>query len=398
MEPLAEVSATLIEAEAPARRRRFAKASAAAPPAASQAPPWAAPRVSPDDLLYFYDTNVWHRRCVLLKALCVGGLGCRVAGEEGAAYPAVEALVRRPNGNRAEALEDVLFRALVDFYATGNGYLEVVRGARGLPAEIYHLPARDVRRAADLTGYWQIKAGRRVSFANYGADDGRSELLHFALYDPCCDYYGLPDWYAALGVMGLDRTVLEFNTRLFANSLMAQMAVVVEGGRLSAAGREALRAFLHERATGVGNAGRLLLLEEDREQAKVRFEKLSLEVKDLLIVEAQRHFRDVVLGAHGVPARVLGIAAPGHLGGAGEVEGQLQTFAETVLRPGRRMAERLLSALADDVAPGARLTLAALDITDQRVDAAFFSAMLQHGVLTPEEVRRALGDTLRAAP
>ena len=38
---------------------------------------------------------------------------------------------------------------------------------------------------------------------------------------------------AALAAMGLDRTILEYNLRLFANSLMAHLAIVIEGGRLT---------------------------------------------------------------------------------------------------------------------------------------------------------------------
>ena len=42
-------------------------------------PKWASPRLPMTDLLLFYDFNVWHRRCVLLKAMLVTGLGFKTS-------------------------------------------------------------------------------------------------------------------------------------------------------------------------------------------------------------------------------------------------------------------------------------------------------------------------------
>ena len=78
-------------------------------------------------------------------------------------------------------------------------------------------------------------------------------------------------------------------------------------------GREGLRIFVLEKARGVDNAGRIILLEDERDRVKIRFEKLNLEVKDLMIVKVLEHFRDVVVAAHGVPTRILGIVTPGQL-------------------------------------------------------------------------------------
>ena len=51
---------------------------------------------------------------------------------------------------------------------------------------------------------------------------------------------------------GLGRTIMEFNLNLFKNSLMAHVAVVVEGGWLSDAGRKAV---LHQ-GSGAGGEER----------------------------------------------------------------------------------------------------------------------------------------------
>jgi len=236
----------LLESRRPVRKRSEQA------PSKSGATSWEEPRLSFDDMLYFFDVNVWHRRCVLVRAKLVGGLGWRLErdGEvifdpkNGIAtkpeHPVVQ-LLRRPNPDTLDTFDVIVHRLLVDFYSLGNAYLEVARDRSSRVAELYHMPGRTMRRSRDLKGYWQVKEGRQIPFDRFGAEGANNEVLHFMQYDPSNDYYGVPDWYAALGTMALDRTILEFNTRLFANSLMANTALIVEGGRLSPETREAIR-------------------------------------------------------------------------------------------------------------------------------------------------------------
>ena len=366
----------------------------------SRHPKWASPRLPMSDLLLFYDFNVWHRRCVLLKAMLVVGLGYQVMDGEDVIYdprkdrtvpdhPAAR-FVARPNENLMETLSELAYRFLVDFYATGNGYLEVARNRRGQVGALYHAPARTLRRDARFRGYWQVKHAREQFFSTFGDASrpfGRNEIVHLYQYDPGADYYGMPDWYAALAAMGLDRTILEYNLRLFANSLMAHLAIVIKGGRLSTKGREAIKQFVMERMVGVQNAGRILLLEDENGRVSIEFEKLNLEVKDLLTTKPFEFFRDVAIGAHGVPPRLLGVMTPGQLGGGGEMENQMRSFKETVLRPAKRRVEQVFRLLLGEVHPGSWVRFAELDVTDLKADGEFFDKMLERGVFKPEEVR-----------
>ena len=198
----------------------------------------------------------------------------------------------------------------------------------------------------------------------------------------------MPGWVGALASMGLDRTVLEFNTRLFQNSMMAHMAIVVEGGRLSKEGREAIKRFVRDRAQGVENAGRVLLIEDENDRVKVRFEKMNLEVKDLMLKDVQNHFRDTVIASHGMPPRMLGVATPGQLGATGEVEGQLRTYRETVVRPSQRKLTGLLAQIfGTDYGARYQVRFVEMDTTGASVDAALLKVLLDAGVYAGEEAR-----------
>ena len=376
---------------------------------------WLEPRLGFDDLLAFYDWNTWHRRCCVVKAGLTVGLGWwlerggggsgaervydSLSGEGDARDPVARLLLQPSPDAPTLRFGEVLTRAEVDYHAVGNAYLELVYDAAGRVAEVYHVPARTMRRAARGGGpaYWQTVGTRRTPFAAFGGGGAgaRSEILHQLEYDPRSAAYGMPGWVGALASMGLDRTVLAFNTRLFQNSMMAHLAIVVEGGTLSKDGRAAVKQFVRDRATGVENAGRILLIEDERDQVRIRFEKLNLEVKDLMLKDVQNHFRDVVIAAHGVPPRMLGVVTPGQLGATGEVEGQLRIFRETVTRPRQRQLEAVLArVLSAGGYAGYRVRFRELDITALAADAGLLEVLLRHGVVEADRAREVAGRLL----
>ena len=85
---------------------------------------YATPRVSMADLLLFYDFNVWHRRCVILKAILAAGLGYQVMEGDRVVYDprkdrrvsdhAAAQFVAAPNENPMETFDELLYRFLVD--------------------------------------------------------------------------------------------------------------------------------------------------------------------------------------------------------------------------------------------------------------------------------------------
>ena len=102
---------------------------------------YATPRVAMADMLLFYDFNVWHRRCVILKAILAAGLGYQVMEGDEVVYDprkdrmvpdhAAAQFVAAPNENPMETFDELLYRFLVDYGALGNAYLEFSRNRVG---------------------------------------------------------------------------------------------------------------------------------------------------------------------------------------------------------------------------------------------------------------------------
>ena len=366
------------------------------------------PRVDFNDLLYFMDVNVWHKRSVKLKAALVGGLGWQLVTDDenkdpDDAYNRIMELLERPNEKYQETFSVLMVRMLTDYFALGNGWLEVSRNTKGEVAAIYHVRGKNVRRKKDFTGYFQIRANKKQEFRNFGdtTNKTKNELIHFYEYDPQDDYYGIPEWLPAMATMAMDRAAVEFNTYIFDNGMMIPFAIIIEGGRLSAKARKALQQFLQKNYKGIANAGRAIVIDNDDPNVNIRIEKLdNPSMRDMSFYRLRTLSRDEVIAAHQVPPRLGGIMSAGQLGGTGEVSGQLKIFQETLIKPEQRKLENILNRtiLATFGEHKWKIKFNELDITDPKDDAEWYKTMVEIGVLEADEVREEIGYKPRQTP
>ena len=365
------------------------------------------PRFKPDDLLYFLDVNVWHKRCVFLKAAVTAGLGWQLVTDDqdkepDADYKKIMELLNQPNGNYSDTLTSLMIRFMIDYHALGNAWLEVPRRRTGEVAEIYHIPGKTMRRKSDFSGYKQVRTFKTQDFTVFGERDQNdiNEVVHLYNYDPGDDYYGVPDWLPAIASMALDRTAVEYQTYLYDNQLMATFAITIEGGELSRKARNQLTKFLQNNFTKIKNAGKAMVIAIDDPNVKIKIDKLDIDMKSDMTAKAREINRDEIVAAHGVPPRMVGIMAAGQLGGGGEISGQLKTFKETVVLPDQQRLENMLNRtiLASFGEHKWKIKFTELDISDQIADAEYYEKMLNSGVLDADEVREELGKQPRENP
>lgn len=367
--------------------------------------PWVEPRMSFDKLLNFYDINVWHKRCVLTKAFVIAGLGWDLVTDEDDKEPdqdyrRIMQLLENPNGNPEESFSEICNRMLIDYGTVGNCFLETPRNLKGEITELFHARAATVRRDKGLKngGYWQgVNLNRRRDhFANFGSDyrkPGENELLHYYMYDPKSDYYGIPDWYPSLADQLMDRSVTEYYINIFSNQLMAKFAIIVEGGKLSPKALKSVKNFIKNKHSGIENAGGTLYLNSEQQDVKIKIEKLNIDFgkdgdgKSNLRGQA----RDTVVASHGVPPRMVGIMQAGQLGGGGEVSGQLKTWKENDINPRQTNFEDFLNntVIASFGDHKWKLKFREMDVTDMLTDAKFWEKALnpQNGWANRDEAR-----------
>lgn len=337
--------------------------------------------------------NAWHSRCVRLKSDCAVNLGIDVvAGDETAAMDALEIV-----NDRGQSFGEVISRMALDFEATGNGYLEVVRDRSGRVAELYHCPSALVwlRPRGSETPFYYRNQGGPVPFPAFrrGAKDTNS-LLHFANYTHDDLYYGLPDWRGCVSDIQLAYYANLYNQKFFINSGVPDLAIITEGGQFDEDTEQAVVSFFQNQFRGVANAHRTLYLPIAGSGVSVRFEKLTTEMKDrdMSFEKLSAQTRDSIVGAHGVPPRMVGVVVGGALGGSGEVTGQLKIFQEVTIGPRQFFFELKLNPVIRDMGfPDAEIKFASLDTSVTEAPSQYYPGMVSAGILTVDEARAEIG-------
>lgn len=299
------------------------------------------PPVSLFQILSLTYSNAFHTQCIALKADMSVGLDYE-------APKAVESYLEEISGDR-ETFLDLLSMLVWNWECLGNGYLEIARSRKGRIGEIFHVHAQTVYASASgnrLEEYVQ-ETSSRVTFAPFGARDGRNELFHLKRYTPLSTWYGLPEWVACLEALRLDQEKKTFYAAFFKNFAVPALAVVLEGSEFDEATEKKLQEGFN-RMKGAENAFRALLLSIPFDGATVKFERLMADFKDMPFDKLTQATREEILAAHGVPPRLVGIVTAGSLGGSGEAEGQLQNFISTKIEPRTKFVERKVHLLLRD--------------------------------------------------
>lgn len=286
------------------------------------------PPLSLAQVLSLTYSNAFHTQCIALKADMAVGL-------EYEAPKQVEKFLEDVSGG--DPFLELLQKVVFDWECMGNGYFEVARSRKGQIGELYHVHAQTVfidARQNRLAGFVQEVEGS-VKFSAFGACDGQNELFQFKRYTPLSTWYGLPEWVAALEALRLDQEKKSFYAAFFKNFAVPSLAVVLTGAEFDETTEATIREGFKQ-VKGVDNAHKTMLLSVPFEDAKISFEKLMVDLKDLPFEKLSQSTREEILAAHGVPPRLVGIVTAGALGGGGEMEGQMLSFVEMKVKP--RMA------------------------------------------------------------
>jgi capsid portal protein len=202
---------------------------------------------------------------------------------------------------------------VVDEEATGNGYFEVTRtGSAGLEF-MYHVPSITMRVLRDGRGYVQIRGGSRKYFKRYGdsrtmdaytgifsdeegfggedfettgalpANRRATEVIHFLLYSPLSEFYGLPRFIPAGAAIAGNFHSARRNVAFFQNDAVPRMAVLVSGGALDAESKETV-AKLFQEGQGPDQAHRIIVLQTTNESVGVEEKNTAkIELKPLTV-------------------------------------------------------------------------------------------------------------------
>jgi len=160
-----------------------------------------------------------------------------------------------------------------------------------------------------------------------------NEVLHFKYFNPLDDYWGMSPIQAAELAIITDVYSAKFNKDFFKNG--ALLSGVLETDRfLSETAFKRIRQQIAERYQGVGNAHRMMILQEG-----LKYKELTMNQKDMDFLKQRKFNREEIFSIFGVPPAKVGIMEDADFRNA---EAQDYTFKADTLAPKMtRIQERL---------------------------------------------------------
>ncbi|MDT0506808.1 phage portal protein [Novosphingobium sp. MMS21-SN21R] len=327
-----------------------------------------------------YLRNPVAQRAVRLVAEGIGGAPVT------APDPAVLALV-----SETSAGQPLLETLAAHLMLHGNGYVQVLRDADGIPVELFALRPERVTILPDAGGWpaaFAYKVGEKTMRIEALDDFGRANLIHVKHFHPTDDHYGAGCLEAAEEAVAIHNAAARWNRSLLENAARPSGALVYDpgdpGASLTPEQFERIKAELTQAYAGQVNAGRPMLLE-----GGLKWQSLSLTPADMDFATLKAAAaRDIAL-AFGVPPMLLGI--PGDNTYANYREANRALWRLTLLP----VAGKILSALAEGLRPwftDARLSLDLDGVPALAEDRErLWSQVSSADFLSPEEKRAMLG-------
>jgi capsid portal protein len=168
------------------------------------------------------------------------------------------------NANQ-ESLRDVFKKLADDYYTFGNAYMECVKYDGGV--NLYHLDATTVRMSKskkevyvnpDWCKYWNNE-DKMYRLPIYPRVAHNKFVIHFKDYEPTFNFYGLPDYVAALEHIAVDYEIGKWNHTKFLNGFQPSAIVEISGDM----GEEEAQKMVKEaqkKFVGEGNNGKILFI------------------------------------------------------------------------------------------------------------------------------------------
>lgn len=305
---------------------------------------------------------------------------------------------------------ETLKQVVIDLNLLGNGYLEVARDAADRPAWLFWVPATQMLRKRDMSGYVQSAGGKTVEFGVYTPDPavreaarragrlrrGVNEVLHFRLPNPNSRYYGLPPAYTVAKDVLADSACKDSNIAFLQNGLCPDFAVLVKGGTLTEETIALLREYLRDAHTGPSKHHGFLLLESTTGPGgeKVEIELVPIQrAADMQFAKYRQSSIEAKIRAFRVPMSKAGINQYGRLGEGSSV-GEDHTFKFQVVEPQQTSIEHALTKMValDLGYRGAEFRFLEMDLEDQNQRARTASVLVGGApVLTVNEARAMIG-------
>tara|TARA_R100001163_G_scaffold65318_1_gene62096 strand:- start:1117 stop:2451 length:1335 start_codon:yes stop_codon:yes gene_type:complete len=220
-----------------------------------------------------------------------------------------------------ETLRDVFKKLADDYYTFGNAYLEGVLYEGGL--NLYHLDATTVRMSKDKDEVYVHPDWRRYNSQKektqiiplYPSTKANRFVVQFKDYEPTFQFYGLPDYIAALEHVAVDYEIGKWNHTKFKNGFQPSAIVEINGDM----GEEEAKKLVREaqkKFVGDGNNGKIMFIVKNGDTSSANVQIIKDDQEGSWI-DLQRITDQNIVTAHRWQPSLSGLVSSGKMNNTG---------------------------------------------------------------------------------
>ena len=237
-----------------------------------------------------------------------------------------------------ESLKDCFKKLADDYYTYGNAFLEGVVYDGGV--NFYHKDASTARVSKnkkyvyfnpDWANYRKNKE-KTQRIPIYPQISNSSFIIHYKDYESTFNFYGLPDYVAALEHIAIDYEIGKFNHTSFKNGF-SPSAIVTVNGDFGESEAEKFVETAKETLTGSGNNSKILFLVKNGEDSRGTDVQIISNKEDGDFLDLQKLTDQNIITAHRWQPALSGIVSSGKMNNTGsEIRIAYDLAMSTVIR------------------------------------------------------------------
>ncbi len=364
------------------------------------------PPINPVTAYKIFTQDAFHARACYFIAHCIAGVGydiipydeAKTDFQNDAEYKKLKDFCANPNAD-GDKMPRLTVAAELEQQIYGYSYYEVVSNKGGELAEIYNLRAINTYAKLFYNNLFYIQRVRGIDtwFRKINSDAGiytnANEVLELQQYNPRTKYYGLAPWYSATPDLAISSKIIEYRLKKFDNNLLIQFMIICEGGELDTGAINDIKKFLSSNFKGTANAGKVLYLNSNHPDVKIRIERIDSDMPESGFIQTRDQSRDYISVAHGIAPILMGAIVKGQLGATTAIKDLFKIFNETIAKPRKEYHEDRLNYLFRTKLGinNYKFQFRELTIETLKDLVMYAQALVPAGIITADEARADLG-------
>jgi len=272
-----------------------------------------------------------HRSVLAQKTTFTTGSGFSTSNE------ALSSFIADVNAD-GESLKDVFKKLADDYFTYGNAYLEGVIYDGGI--NFYHKDASTARVSKnkqsvcfhpDWANFKRTPEKKQV-IPVYPRVARSRFIIHYKDYESTFNFYGLPDYVAALEHIAIDYEIGKFNHTAFKNGF-SPSAIVTVNGDFGEAEAEKFVETAKDTLTGSGNNSKILFLVKNGDDSSGTDVQIINNKEDGDFLDLQKLTDQNIITAHRWQPALSGIVSSGKMNNTGsEIRIAYELAMSTVIK------------------------------------------------------------------